>query len=678
MTGRIKRQLPIPGWAFVAGMVLLDEVLLHLWTAQTLLPGRFAAVMLFALGWGGLLALVTSLFGGRAQKWLAVALTGLLGVLYLAEYFMIDAYKTFMPLTTMFARAGDVAGDYLGTVLSLLGQNVWRIGLMALPIVLFAVFAQPRAAGWKLRGILAGATLACYLLGFGVVYAVGDDVDKLGSAYYFDGAIHAFGLQMGLALDTAKSLSGGEAEPVFVSAQTPATEAEETQETEQTLPASTDPTETAPVEYGVNAFPLDYAALAESESSSNIASLHRYVASQTPSSQNAYTGLFAGKNLILITAESFSAEVIDPERTPTLYRMATQGIQFTDYYQPVWNGSTTTGEFTNLIGLVPLYTGGCMQEVRDQKMFLTMGNQLQSLGYSSAAYHNGSYTFYDRNNTHTYLGYDTFTAMYNGLEEGVRAVSPESDQEMIAYTLPQHLDQQPFSLYYMTISGHASYWPTTNAMVDKNYELVEDLPYSTLVKGYLAANMELEFALETMLEMLEEAGIADDTVIVIATDHYPYGLEPSDTWGNYSDCLSELYGQTVTDCFIRDHSALIIWSGCLEDSDPIVVDTPTYSLDILPTLSNLFGLEYDSRLLVGRDVFSDAEPLVLWNTYWWKTDKGSYNADTRTFTPADGVEVEEGYVDYVNGLVKDKITFSKAIQQYNYYTAVQAALESEE
>jgi lipoteichoic acid synthase len=203
---------------------------------------------------------------------------------------------------------------------------------------------------------------------------------------------------------------------------------------------------------------------------------------------------------------------------------------------------------------------------------------------------------------------------------------------------------------------------------------VEHLPGSDPVKGYMATAMELDMAMESLLRDLEEAGIADDTVIVMATDHYPYGLEPSDAWGNHADYLAELYGQPISDCFIRDRSSLIIWSGCLEDREPIVVDTPVYSLDILPTLSNLFGVEYDSRLLAGRDVFSDAEPLVLWTNHSWVTDKGYFNASKATFTPREGVEVEEGYVDRIKARVSNTIQFSKSVQTHHYYDVILEAL----
>ena len=131
---------------------------------------------------------------------------------------------------------------------------------------------------------------------------------------------------------------------------------------------------------------------------------------------------------------------------------------------------------------------------------------------------------------------------------------------------------------------------------------------------------------------------------------------------------------------VRDRNALIIWSGCLEDMD-IVVDDPVSALDILPTLSNLFGVEYDSRLLVGRDVFSESEPLAFWPlTYSWKTDKGYYNGKNGKFTPAEGVEVTEEYIESVTAIVKNKCVYSRAVQSQNYFNVISPLVnvESEE
>ena len=471
---------------------------------------------------------------------------------------------------------------------------------------------------------------------------------------------------MGMALDITRGSAQEEPQGEFAMVEAPRP-VEPEKAPEQTQPQE--------IVYEPNVMEFDFQALADSESNKRIASIHRYVDTVEPTMKNEYTGMFKGKNLILITAEAFSKEVIDPVLTPTLYRLANEGICFEDYYQPMWGGSTSSGEFSVLTGLVSASGTNSIKESRQQDLFLSIGKQLQKEGYYSAAYHNHLYTFYDRDKTHTYYGYDTYMGLHNGMEEGVQEIWPESDLEMMDFTVPLYIDKQPFSIYYMTVSGHCRYNYLGNKMSKKNYDVVKDLPCSETVKCYLACQLELEYAMESLVRQLEEAGIADDTLIVLSTDHYPYGLEGGTTWGNKQDYVAELYGYDPKNHIERDHSALIMWSGCLEGKD-IVIDTPTYSLDILPTISNLFGVEYDSRRLVGRDVFSDAEPIVLWYDYTWKTDKGSYDSETRKFTPAEGVSVDSGYVERIKNIVSNKVFYSREVQNTDYFNYLSEAMSS--
>jgi lipoteichoic acid synthase len=175
-----------------------------------------------------------------------------------------------------------------------------------------------------------------------------------------------------------------------------------------------------------------------------------------------------------------------------------------------------------------------------------------------------------------------------------------------------------------------------------------------------------------LIQVLDEAGLTDDTVVVICADHYPYCLDKSTTWGNEKDYLAELYGYEADDVFKRDHSALIVWSGCLEGKN-YKVTTPTSSLDIVPTLSNLFGVEYDSRMLSGRDVFSDQEPLVFWPDHSWKTDKGTWDASKSSgseFTPAEGVTVDEDYLNRIRKTVSNKINFSYKLLDTDFFKLI--------
>lgn len=666
MKEKLAQGIRMPGWLFLLGMSLYAELLLHFWTNPVIAFGRLAQVVLFSTAFGLGLGLISSAFSGKTERWVSVGLGFVLGALVLLQYYIHDAYQVFMPMVSVFATAEGVATGYFSDIVRLLSKAGWRIAVVMLPVVLYAVFSRGASRGWKRSAALALAALVFYGAGIGTVRAVGLDRDKLDASANFDGTVRSFGLSMGLMLDLTQGKAGG-SEDEFVIPETTEVPTTAPQETEpQETAAATEPTE-PPRVYLPHSFDLDFAVLAEEEKSDRIAALHNYVAAQTPAMENDYTGLFAGKNLVLITAEAFSSAVIDPELTPTLYRMANEGIKFNEYYHPVWGCGTTGGEFANLLGLVPYGGTTTMMEAVEQNLFFTMGNQLQKQGYSSAAFHNNDHTYYNRHKTHTELGYDTFFAWGNGMEELISNGWTRSDLEMVDVTLPDYLDKTPFSLYYMSLSGHSSY-TQSNAMSRKNYHLVEHLPYSESVKCYLACSMELEFAMESMINMLEEAGIADDTVIVISTDHYPYGLASSNTWGGG---LNELYGgQDCGDEKIRDRNTLIIWSGCLEDMD-IVVDEPVYALDILPTLSNLFGLEYDSRLMIGRDVFSDQDPLVLWSaTGGWLTDKGSYDAGSGKFTPREGVEVSEDYVKNITALVKNKMKYSRDVQYYDYFNVI--------
>ncbi|MBP5282714.1 MAG: LTA synthase family protein [Lachnospiraceae bacterium] len=414
-----------------------------------------------------------------------------------------------------------------------------------------------------------------------------------------------------------------------------------------------------------NKLESDFAALAETDTGTN-KKIDEYVASLQPSKKNGMTGLFEGKNLIFISAEAFTAEVIREDLTPTLYRLATKGIQFTDFYQPAGAG-TTGGECQNIFGLSPVLSGTSVKITADYNNYFTMGSQLNRLGYYGKAYHNGNYTTYDRDKTHNNLGYsEGFMAYGNGMEKFIVPTWPESDHDMFIGTIPDYIDQEHFNIYYMSVSGHSNYGFKSNAMAKKHKDRVADMEGSTPIRAYEAANLDFEDALAYLVGQLEEKGIEDDTVIVISADHYPYGLDGGSQPFGKMPYLSELYGYDVTNIFERDHNRLIIWCGCLEEFDPIVVDSPVCSIDILPTLSNLFGTEWDSRLFPGRDVFSDAPVLEYLDRSNWKTDLGI--CIKGKFKPFDEeAELPENYVKTMSAMVSKKYEMSKNLLSTDYF-----------
>ena len=652
---------------FLPVAVCFLELLFHFWVGGTI---SFAAVLTlvgFSVAFGSVLNLLSAALPSRACKWVSALSILFCATVVMVELLVEQAYGSFMRPTRILTGAAGVLSDYTDVVIEMILNNWWRIGIALIPMILVLISGKPETGRCRRWIVLS---LICVLVGgsagFGGMAMFPDGVDGYLAQYDFNAAIQEYGVIVSMV--TELSGLGNQEDGMtldFSEMQTPAVPAEPVQDTD----VSTETSEEVKT-YAPHVIPgLDFAVLAQNEENATMRTLYSYIAAQTPALENEYTGLFKGKNLIFITAEAFNYAVIDPELMPTLHRLTTQGIEFTNYYEPLWTGCTSGGELVNLSGLAM----NCeMNTYSRQKPFNTIGAQLMKEGYFSRAYHNNIYTFYDRHKTHVDLGYEEFIGMSNGMEEGVKDVWPQSDLEMFDFTLPQYIDQQPFSIYYMTVSGHCRYNRLGNAQSKKNWDLVQHLPYSDGVKAYFACNLELEKGLTSLVKQLEDAGIADDTVIVMAPDHYPYGLGKA--WGLPHDGLAELYGVQKYDLFQRDKNTLIIWSGCLEDMD-LKIDAPVCSIDILPTLSNLFGVTYDSRMTVGRDVLGSEEAISLWPDYSWVTELGSYTATNRKFTPFADAEIPEGYVDRINSIVTNKVKFSRMVQNSPFFTQIQEELD---
>lgn len=658
------------GAALLAADIVYLELMLRVTTQQSVfspgVPGGIVSSLAVAVA----AAALCCLFKRERHAWRAeVIMCAVITVWFLFCCLTYDAYKVFMPPDIILSQAGNAARDFGGNVVSTIVKSLPIILLYFLPLIagIVAAHLAPRGAhmrekargrlGMKL-GIAAAVLLAA---GIGLCNCTAA-LRAQYSVYTYDSAMKNFGASAALMRSVIPSSK--ESSSDFSSAKPVSVAPEEESGDNAAEPAEKEP---EVIEYGYNVMDIDFAA--HETSKPKLKSLNEYVQSIEPTKKNEYTGIFEGKNLILITAEAFSKEVIDPERTPTLYRLATKGIVFEDFYQPAWGGSTSTGEYSFLTGLAPM-DAMVMMSSRANNMYFTMGNQLKRLGYSSYGYHNGNYNYYSRNLTVPNMGYDSFVGIGNGMENGLTGgLFPESDKEMMDYTVPIYIDSQPFSVYYMTISGHASYSfkSDINDMSVKNKAVTENLDYSEPIQAYLAANMELEYALDSLVTQLEEAGIADDTVIALVPDHYPYGLLPSNAWGGQTGLLEELYGHPSDTCRDRDHNAAIIWCGELEKGEPVTVSVPVSSIDILPTLSNLFGVEYDSRLLAGRDALSEQAGLVFWNDSCWLTEKGYYNTHERTFYPAEGERADDAYIAEMQALVADRLSLSRIIENEDYY-----------
>ena len=662
-------------WIFFPLALLYHELLLRAFDTQNaFFRGTLVMVMLFSIATGLLLSLLVNLLHNRKlAQVLTLAVTALWTLLLCVEYCCRSYFKSYFSVGFICTMTGNVVTGFGSTIPGIVAQRLPFIIPALLPLALCILLrkriaTEHRMSKWSLLFVTA-VSVIFLLIGEGLA-RWGTYGDSYTYNFQTDAAVSQFGLHTAVRLEAEYALFG-----------TPQPKLE--------LPARTDepdgtpddpPQTTTPVEYGYNALDIDFQALADSASDSTLRSMAQYFGSLTPSKKNEYTGLFQGKNLVLITAEAFSPWFISRELTPTLYKLTHEGFVCENYYQPGWGQSTTGGEYAVMTGLLPTWVGSNVSfyASANDDMPFALGNQLRALGYRTGAYHDNIYNYYNRDKTHPNLGYD-YQGVGNGLAMTEDGSWPYSDLEMVQNTIGDYIDGYvsdgtPFHVYYMTVSGHGSYgWG--HAMAAKNRAKAQAAypNASTQVQAYVAANLELENALTYLLEQLEAAGIAEDTVICMSADHYPYLLaEPEADY--YNELRGVVDSERDTD---RYRNALVLWCGGMENA--VTVTEPCSAVDIVPTLSNLFGLEYDSRLLSGRDVLdkdynagsaSGSIPLVILPTSSgnsWATAAGVFEATTRTFNARPGVTVEEDYVSRVNNIVALQYNYAQQLIARDYY-----------
>lgn len=627
-------------------------------------------IFLFSLSLGFFLYLMLDLIPNKKlSRGIAITLMSFGTVYTCIEYCCKDFFKTYFSFTYMKEMAVGVVGGFLNNVISCIISGLPFILLSFVPLGLFILLRKDILKEEKAdRGFRLLALVLLVVFGAigSLTSVLGSDKDFYTHNFSADASIPKFGAFTSLRLETTYALFGHPTSPEI--------------DIEEIVTDKEEEADSESVEYGFNTLDIDFEALAVNETNGKLMSMHNYFGSLTPTKQNEYTGYFKDKNLILFTAEAFSPYVINEQLTPTLYKLSHEGFVFNNFYQPNWTQSTTGGEFAVMTGLVPTWVNQKTAFVASasNNMNISLAHTMSKLGYTTTAYHNNTYSYYNRDKTHPNLQYNYF-----GIGNGLNLSStewPASDLEMINATIDEHINNyvqngQKFHAYYMTVSGHAGYTWSGNAMARRHKEVIEahypDAPEQ--IKGYLACNLDLEYALTSLIGKLNDAGIADDTVIALCADHYPYGLVESER-----DYYKELSGVDDKEGDTsRYKNTLILWSGSMKE--PVEVDTPCSSIDIIPTLNNLFAIPYDSRLYSGRDIFatnytanevSTAMPLVVFADYSWITAAGRYEASTKTFYPNENITVPENYVEAVSKLTRAKFTYAKYIIEEDYYSLV--------
>ena len=607
----------------------------------------FADGILFSVLLGGVFgALLSALFSLLPKK-ASLPVTGILLLLFcLFSCVQLIYYEVFGSLMqlSLVQMGGDVLADYGIVVLITVLRNILKVvSLMALPFVLVLLIPRcfPKAKGKEppslmlLLSVLIVLFLCCGLTA---------KKDKLSPLEVFQSDVVSteFAYQrLGLAGGVGKDLFGRGSGAV----------SEFTAGIEGLVPGKDYSSTTHQMT------DIDFDTLAASTDDAALQSLDAYFSSVAPTGKNNMTGLLAGYNLITVCAESYCPYLVSEELTPTLYRLSHNGILFENYFG-TYQSLTSNGEYTFCTGLYPnMHNNSGATSFEDSMtkyLPFCLGNALKAEGYQTFAYHNNVGEFYSRNLTHPNMGY-TFRSAGDGLS--IHMSNPSSDEELFRESLRDLTSENaPFHAYYMSWSGHNPYrW--SNAMSAKNRAAVSALPYSEEVRAYIACNLELEYGLKALTEALADAGLAERTVIVLTNDHFPYGLT--------TEQYNELAGFEVETTFEKYRNSFICYVPGLEEN--ITVSEYCCTADILPTLLNLFGVSYDSRLLAGRDVFSDGPHVAVLMDQSFITDSIRYDASSGlraddTVQDAHGRTAAD-YQRYVENL----FALSAAILDSDYY-----------
>jgi len=609
----------------------------HVFNVGTVYIFSFSCLIAF------LCTLCTTIFKQKVNKIIYYIIASFITLLFMVQFVFSGLFSTLFSFSSL--GLADQAADFINIIFGFIwGHIIWFI-LFLIPLIISGIFHKKidfsKMTKQKLI-INSCGILVCYLISL-LLLIPGKNKLYSASEFYFNRndptlAADKLGVLTTMRLDFTRWITGFEEDLVI-----------------------SDPNVDQPSnnveEVVYNELDIDFELLSQIETNSSLKQLAEYFKTAEKTNQNEYTGMFKDKNLIFILAEGFNEIAVDPDLTPTLYKMTHEGFVFNNFYSPVFL-STTGGEFQAMTGLIPTQEILSSWKKSGKELLFSLGNVFNDLGYDVNAYHNWTYNYYSREITMPSLGFNNYLACWNGLQNYMNCRKwPTSDIELMEQTSNMYISSEnKFMTYYITLSGHAEYNFSGNYIAAKNKHLVDHLNYSNPIKAYLATQIELDKSLELLINKLETAGVLEDTVIALVGDHYPYTIDV-----NTINQISSYEKDSIVEI---NHSNFILWNSNMET---IEVNKVGSQIDVLPTLLNLFGIEYDSRLIVGKDILSDSEGLASFSNRSWVSDKGTYYSNEKKFVPKKGEKIPEGYVDYINNEIANKYVISKLIIDNNYY-----------
>lgn len=399
--------------------------------------------------------------------------------------------------------------------------------------------------------------------------------------------------------------------------------------------------------------------LIEEEDNETLNKLNNYFINRNIAEYNEYTGLFEGKNLIMIMLESISEAVFHEEYKeyfPTLYKLYNEGITGVNNYSPRNNCATGESEMTSQNSLYSIGTTCTVNTYKKNTYPEALMYMLKKNGYYTSAYHDYTDQYYSRKVFEEKYG----SSKFYGVKELGMSYDPAyrewpSDVVFMESAVPKFIDQDKFASYMITVTAHTPYIYSSK-MGNKHLEMFEDTEFPTTVKRYLSKVKEDDLAMESLLTQLEESGKLDDTVIVIFGDHYPYGLSDKD-YQVIAPWDTSIHQEV-------DRTPFIIYNS---EATPRKIEKYTTPLDYTPTILNMLGIEYDPRLYMGHDIFSKYSDFAVFPDNSWQSSIGFYNATKGVFYPSEGSSYNDEDIIEVNNEVEAMRSMSGLAIKKNYF-----------
>lgn len=326
---------------------------------------------------------------------------------------------------------------------------------------------------------------------------------------------------------------------------------------------------------------------------------------------NELTGSMKDKNLILVMLESIDTWLARPEYMPNFCRVIDEGVEFTDFYTPLFiSAGTFNTEIISQTGQVPPAAGMSVSGYATNAFPLSLGNLFADEGYSVNSFHSSYPSIYNRGIIHKNLGFEKY---HSFVDMGMNDY--QLDSQMLR-AFDQMTAGDSFYTYIITYSGHGPYTDKMGNISGPHLEAARAAVKGTGVTGS-TENMEeytraVAHAMETdefiggLMDRLEESGLLEDTAVLFYTDHYGKYMSDKDFLARLKNASSDSPELYRTPCVLTGAGL-----------GPMKVDRPASSLDIAPTIADLFGLDVPMEYYAGESMFSPGDGLVPFPNGGW-------------------------------------------------------------